>query len=267
MTCASWYRRFLSIIIMLVFPLLLLNSCSAKITGRSQETFRSPNFSIPVIDEGGLALLPVMVLARPTKSDKGVFESQPYPSAPYASTDPQQSKETSRVIDADDVFKIGIGDMLLRNVRNGHRNIRVVSPSDCLKCINDDGLTDFYLKFDRDFSKTGIDGNVLSRFANAFKCRYIFISQAVIHEYKSDSSLSIIWTFGKKSTLRSVHVTGQIWDSTDGHRIWAGHGTGYIEMNPYEKAPLTEDITEKAFERLIATMFKSSEQVQSGELE
>ena len=150
-----------------------------------------------------------MVLAHQTKSEKDNLESRRLKPAPNA---PNDSRETriSHLTGTGEAYRIDMSDILLRNIRSGHHNIRVVSPGECLKCINDAGLTSSYLKFDRNFANTGIDESILSGFARALKCRYLFIGQAVIYEYTSDSSLTVIWTFGKKSTLRSVNITGQI---------------------------------------------------------
>ena len=255
MTFVFLNRDFLPLILLLAFS-LVLSSCSAKIQGRSEESYRSSDFSIHTLDEGGLALLPVMVLARPAKPEKEAIENG-YPNAPFSTTETQQTKDSRNSIVTGEAYRIAISDILLSNIRHGDHNIRVLSPGECLKYINDAGLTYSYLKFDRDFTKTGIDETILSNFARVLKCRYLFISQAVIYEYTSDSSVTMIWTFGKKSTLRSVNVTGQIWDSVMGRRIWVGRGVGYNEMSAYEKTPLTEDMIDKAIERLINTMMRT----------
>ncbi|MCK4389984.1 MAG: hypothetical protein KAV83_07090 [Desulfobacterales bacterium] len=132
--------------------------------------------------------------------------------------------------------------------------LRVISPGDCLKRLNDAGLTASYLKFDRDFPKTGVDGGLLRSFGKALHCRYLFISTAVVGDVKSDTSVTVVWTFGRKSVLHSVKISGQIWDTVSGCQIWEGSGVGYNRLGAYEAAPLTEDVVNEAVERLLETI-------------
>ena len=72
--------------------------------------------------------------------------------------------------------------------------------------------------------------------------RYLLICTALIAEKNSDSAITVIWTFGRKSTLRSVRLSGQIWDAKSGRKLWAAYAIGFNNMVPYESPALEEEI-------------------------
>jgi hypothetical protein len=138
----------------------------------------------------------------------------------------------------------------------GHRgNLRLVSPFDALKTLNDQELTTKYRDFTRDFPRVGFNQATMQLFGQALNCRYLFISQAVVVESKPEVSLTIIWSFGQRSMMRSIMVAGQIWDTETGKQVWEGSGIGYNRLHAYQNPPLDEELAQKAVDSLLNRLF------------
>ncbi len=155
-----------------------------------------------------------------------------------------------------DAERLGISEILLRKLSANIHSIAVISPGECLKRINDSGLTATYLHFDRNFPKLGVDGESLTSFSRILGTRYLLISAALISENNSDSSITVIWTFGRKSVLRTVRISGQIWDAESGRKLWEGYAVGFNSMVPYESPPITEEVMDQAVESFVGIMLR-----------
>ena len=235
---------------LLIFIILPMQTgCCPRIKGWSQESFRSSEFSSDAINQEGLALLPVIILKETYK--KTEEPAGQTPPAPYAQPTPPADKGKEKEVITHNAYRIILSEILLGKIQSMWPSLRLVTPSDALKRLNDEGLTGAYSKFDSDFPKMGFDSALLKSFGKTLNCRYLFISQAVITESKSDVSLIFIWTFGSKSVLRSVNISGQIWDTIKGRQVWEGFGVGYNRLFSYEKTPLIEEIASKAVESLL----------------
>ena len=247
----SWNRG-LCIFLFLLIASFLLTSCAGKIKGWSQEAYRSPDFDTSLLDEKGIALLPViMTSAEPLEKSSRTSQT---PSAPYTPKTQAGQPIEDKQWAINNAYRMRLSETLLSKVKSLRPGLRVVSPGDCLKLINDAGFTARYLKFDREFSKVGVDSMLLEGLAHALDCRYIFISQAVVTDTKSEASVTVVWTFGRKSVLRTVKISSEIWDAISGRQIWEGSGVGYNRLGAYDKAPLAEDMVEEAATRLLETI-------------
>jgi hypothetical protein len=100
----------------------------------------------------------------------------------------------------------------------------------------------------------GLDEELLKSFGRVLDCRYLFLSQVVVIEYKSENYYTIVWTFGGKSTLNTVKISSQIWDIENGTQIWEGSGVGYSKLSLYEGSPLIEDLAKQAVDSLLGTI-------------
>jgi hypothetical protein len=231
---------------------LLVTGCTPNIKGWSQEAYRSPGFSTSLLGQEGLALLPVMVVtAEPVEAPgrTGQIASAPYSPEMLAAKDAKDSPLVTT-----DAYRISLSEALLSKIRTKMPGLDVVSPGDCLKRINDAGITAGYLKFDRDCPRVGVDEGLLKAFGQALDCRYLFVSQAIVAHVESEASVTVVWTFGRKSVLQSIRISGHIWDTVAGGQIWEGSGVGYNRLRAYEGAPLTEDVIDEAVERLLQAM-------------
>lgn len=236
----------------LISLFILTTGCSSRIEGWSQESFRTSDFDIGTLQREGLALLPVIILEETYKK-----EEEPggrIPDAPYTQPAPGPLKVGEKKPVAHDAYRVILSEVLLSSVRLKYPNLRIISPGDSLKRLNDAGLAADYHKFNSDFPRAGFDGPLLHRFGKALNSRYIFVSQAVLTESKSDTSLIIIWSFGRRSILRSVKISGQIWNTTTGTQIWEGLGVGYNRLSSYEQPPLVEEIAREAVDSLLKTI-------------
>lgn len=246
---ANSYIRRLYIPIVLLMALLIVTGCFSRIKGWSQESFRNPDFSNDSLNKGGLALLPVIILEDTYQKDRE--PTGQIPAAPYARTIPQKSAKEDKAVISHDAYRIILNEILMSNIQSRRPSFRIVSPSDVLKRLNDDGLTDIYRTFNSNFPKVGFDSALLKKFGETLNSRYIFVSQAVVTESKSEASLIVIWTFGRKSVLRSVKISGQIWDTAADRQVWEGFGVGYNRLSSYEETPLFEEIASEAVESLL----------------
>jgi hypothetical protein len=243
-------RKSYVLALLLVFIVLSMQTgCSSVIKGWSQESFRRPEFTRDTLDQEGLALLPVIILKETYK--KAEERAGQTPPAPYAEPTPQADNVKVKEVAINDAHRIIMGEILLSKIQSMWPSLRILTPSYVLKRLNDEELTNAYRKFDRDFPKVGFDSAFLNSLGRTLNCRYLFISQIVVTESKSDASLVFIWTFGSKSVLRSVNISGQIWDIVKGRQVWEGFGVGYNRLSSYEKIPLIEEIAGKAVESLM----------------
>ncbi|MBE9547743.1 MAG: hypothetical protein IMF10_09680 [Proteobacteria bacterium] len=238
-----------SIWTLLLIILLLSTGCYPIIKGWSQESFRHPEFSNGALNQEGLALLPVIILEGTYK--KVEEPTGQIPPAPYAHTTLPADRGKGKTVITHDAYRIILSEILLSKIQTRRPSLRLISPTDALKRLNDEGLTDAYRKFSSDFPKVGFDDVLLKNFGKALNCRYLFIGQAVVTESKSEASITFVWSFGRKSVLRSVKISGQIWDTFTGRQVWEGFGVGYNTLSAYEKAPLIEEIANQAVDSLL----------------
>jgi len=229
--------------------LLFVAGCSSKIQGWSREAFRGPAFSMEQINHEGLALLPIIILEQPSEKNSEAVSSQPTaPYAPAGSAADLAEQDSFHTLDA---YRVIYGEILLSEIQARRPNLKVISSADTLKQLNDHGLADAYRKFNRNFSRVGLDNQLLKNFGKALNCRYLFIGLAVVTESRPEASITVIWTFGRKSVLRSIIISGQIWDAVSGRQVWEGSGVGYNRSVVYEGSPLNEEIASEAVERLL----------------
>jgi len=246
-------RRFLSLFF-LAFVLIALTACHSRIKDWSQEVYRTSDPIATELRRGKLAVLPVIIMEQPVRDDKKRVDTK-QPPAPYAPDDQSfEPKEIPRDSTGSDAERLGISEILLRKLSANIHSITVISPGECLKRINDSGLTATYLRFDRNFPKLGVDGESLTSFSRILGTRYLLISAALISENNSDSSITVIWTFGRKSVLRTVRISGQIWDAESGRKLWEGYAVGYNSMVPYESPPISEEVMDQAVESFVSIM-------------
>lgn len=232
--------------------IFLLTGCTTQIKGLSQEVYRSPDFVINLVNHGGLALLPVIVLKQP--SDANQAGNPEIPAAPYAAPNPPSvadKGEYERRDDGRDAYRILLSKTLMSSMQERRGTLRLVSPFDALKMLNDQELTPSYRAFTRDFPRVGCNQETLHRFGQALSCRYLFISQAVVTESNPEVSLTIIWSFGQRTMMRSIMVSGQIWDTETGKQVWEGSGIGYNRLHAYQYAPLDEELAQQAVDSLL----------------
>lgn len=233
--------------------IFLLAGCGApQIKGLSQEVYRGPDFVINLVNHGGLALLPVIVLKQP--SDANQAGNPQIPAAPYAAPNPPSmtdQEEYDRRDDGRDAYRMLLSKTLMSSMQVRRGTLRLVSPFDALKMLNDQELTSSYRAFIRDFPRVGLNQETMQRFGQALGCRYLFISQVVVSEAKPEVSLTIIWSFGQRTLMRSIMVAGQIWDTETGKQVWEGSGLGYNRLHAYQSSPLDEELAQKAVDSLI----------------
>ena len=242
---------------LLAVLLLMQFGCASKIKGWSQEAYRTPEPLVAELRQGKLGVLPVMVLEQPAKEDQK-RGSKPLP-APYT---PDEVFETGEMLPQStgaDPNRLVISEILLRKLRANLFSIPIISPAECLKSINDSGLTAAYLRFDRNYPKLGVNSEYLSSFSRATGSRYLLISTASFSEYSSETSVNVIWTFGRKTVLRSVKILGQIWDAQSGRKLWEGYAVGYNSIAPYESPPLPEAIMDQAVTSFVGIMLPGPE--------
>jgi hypothetical protein len=232
--------------------LVVAAGCTTKIRGWSQQSYRSPDFSLQHLKDGGLALLPAIILHQPGPATSGSNATNP--PAPYT---PQQSQQENGNVTATkdgDGYRVVLDETLLSRLQTRLPYLRLVPTGDALKMINDAGLTDTYTRFYRDFNTTGMDSGFLKELGKTLHCRYLMVSRGVITESKSDASVSFVWTFGRKSIMRSIKISSQIWDTNTGQQVWEGSGVGYNRLSAYEKAPIAEQMANAAVVNLLQSM-------------
>jgi hypothetical protein len=233
-------RSFRSILVFLV--VCLLGGCSAKIHGWSEESFRSNDFNEAKLQKEGLALLPVIILDQfletPTTMDSS------HPSAPYAPAPGQSAKDGIATVLSHESYQV---------IQTKRPSFKLMPPGDVLIRLNDKNLPCDFRRFSKNFTKSGPEPEQLKCFSKALNSRYLFISQAAVTEYKSNASVTFIWTFGRKSIIRSVNLYGQVWDTQQEKQIWDGFGVGYQRLSAYEGSALFEQMASTAVDSLLKT--------------
>jgi len=220
-----------------------------QIKSWSHETYRKSDLGINLINSNRIALLPVIIMDYPEYESKG--SNKPIPSAPYAKPRPGSKQREQNGHNTSIAYRMILSEILLSKLQSKWPQADIISPGDVLKRLNDAGFTNSYIRFNQDFPNTGINGAQIKKFGKALNCRHFLICQAVITEIKSDATITIVWSFGRKSVLRTVKISGQIWDAVNGKQLWAGSGTGYYRLYAYEGWPLIEEMASKAVDSLI----------------
>ncbi len=232
------------------FSLLgLFSGCSAIIQGWSQESYRSPEFRVETLTQKPLALLPVIILERPSRKTR--IPGGVTPEAPYAPQTALSDRIEDNTFGVDQAYRVALGEMLLSKMRARRPALSVIPPNEVLKRLNDAGLMGAYSEFNRDFPRAGSTGALLKSFGSALSRRYVFITQAAVMDSASKASVNILWPFGRQSALWSVKFYGQIWDTVTGEQVWAGTGVGYVRLTAYEGSPLTEEVVSRAVDCLL----------------
>jgi len=228
---------------------LLATGCATKIQGLSQVSYHNPAFTLADLRQEGIALLPVIILEEPAgkAKDKG-SGSLPAPYTPQQ-TSSQEGKDN--LVKAGNGYRVILDEILLSRIRARWPDLKLVPTGDTLKRLNDAGMTGVYAKISRDATTVGLDADLLKRLGRALRVRYVFIGRGIVSESSSEASVSFIWTFGRKSVLSSVTLSGQIWDTAQEKQVWEGSGVGYNRLSAYEKAPLTAQMATKAVDNLI----------------
>lgn len=239
----------------LFFSLLLLLctvGCTSKIKGWSEESFRSVDFKPEKLKTDGLAVLPVMILAPPSETPKDRVGT--VSSAPYAPALSEIDKDNPAGRTTREAYQLILNKTLTGKLQSNRPHFKLVLPGDALIQVNDEKLPCHFRKFSEHFIQNGLDIDQLKCFGKSLKSRYLFITQATVYEEKSEASLTFVWTFGRKSLLRSVKIYGQIWDTENGKQLWEGSGVGYHRLSAYEGSPLIEQMANEAVDRLLATL-------------
>ncbi len=227
---------------------LLFSGCSTKIKGWSQESYRSPDFSLAALEREGVALLPVIMLEEPLDT-ASTSRGEP-PPAPYAPTSPE-NPNGKKPQQFGNGHRLLIDQILLSKLRMRLPNLQIVPSGDSLKRLNDAGLSQAYSRFVQNYPAVGMDANMLQAFGRALNSRYLFISRAIHTESPSAASVTFIWSFGRKTILRAVKVSTQIWDTADEKQLWEGSSVGYNQLRAYEKSPLAEQMANMAVDGLL----------------
>lgn len=228
---------------------LLATGCATKIHGLSQVSYHSSDFKLATLRQEGMALLPVIILEEPSSKakEKG---GEPLP-APYTPRQTPSATEKDNLAKAGNGYRVVLDEILLSRIRTRWPDLKLVPTGDTLKRLNDAGMTGVYAQISRDATTVGLNADLLKRLGRALRVRYIFLGRGIITESSSDASVSFIWTFGRKSILRSVTLSGQIWDTVTEKQVWEGSGVGYNRLSAYEKAPLTAQMATTAVDNLI----------------
>lgn len=68
----------------------------------------------------------------------------------------------------------------------------------------------------------------------------------------------MVWTFGRKSILRAVKITTQIWDTENEKLLWEGSSVGYNQLRAYDAPPLAEEVANKAVDGLLNSVIPNN---------
>ncbi len=238
--------------VVLLTSCLLAAGCATHIRSWSQESFRGPGFNQAALNREGLALLPVIIMAEPTPK---VHEGGGHPlPAPY--TPSRRPGEDDRNVSpkTSDGYQVVLDETLLGKIRSKWPGLRLIPAGDSLKMLNDAGLSGISGRIMREFSTLGLDAELLRKLGSALHTRYVLIGRGIVTESKYDASVSAVWSFGRKTVMRSVSVSAQIWDTSTQKLAWEGSGVGYNRLLAYAKAPLTEQMASEAVKSLIAKL-------------
>jgi hypothetical protein len=238
-------------LIFILLSILVITGCSSAIKGWSEESFRSADFNDRKLQTEGLAILPVIVLT-PSRENLKIPEGN-IPPAPYAPNPWDTRQEGASGEMTREAYQLIWNKVLTGKLQSRGSHFNLIPPADTRIRLNDETLSCNYRRFNDSFTQTGLDTDELKCFGQALNSRYVLISQATITEQKSEASLTVIWTFGRKSLLRSAKIYGQLWDTQTGKRMWEGSGVGYHSLSAYEASPLVEQMAGKAVDQLLAT--------------
>ena len=240
------------------FPLALLiilvaisSSCSPKINSWSLESLSS--LEIVDIDHGGMAILPVIVLNEPLKKPEQTLKTTKAGRGPY-SVEVKKDLDDKTHKKGSDSYRVILSEILLGKIKYMWPTQKIVSHTDALMRLNDNGLSQEYSLFNSDFSRAGFNSSLLKSFGDAFNCRYIFICQAVETKSESDASLTIVWSFGRKSILHAVKYYGQIWDVQSKRQVWEGSGVASSLLGSFEDQLLIEEMASQAVDSMLKTI-------------
>lgn len=237
----------------LVIIITILPACpGTKISGWSQQAYRSPEFNHSLLTQKRIAILPVIVLTYPT--EKAPDQGSQSVEAPYAPQVPPSKPSKESPVNTNDAYRLTLSEVLLSKIQTKWSALNIVSPNDAVKRLSDGGLSATYSRFSQDFSHTGLDKDILNNFGSALNCRFLLISQAIVTEVKPEASVTFVWTFGRKQVQRSVKISAQIWDTQSGQQVWEGSGMGYSMLSAYESLPLMEELASQAVDNLISIM-------------
>jgi hypothetical protein len=241
------------VVLLLFLSFSMVSGCSPKIKGWSQESFRDPGFQNGVLLHDNLALFPVMIVEAPgEKSGKLVEISPP---APYtADVRRLEVSSEQKSSDPHELYQIILDEMLLNRLHQRNPGFKLVTQGEVLKRINDKGMIRDYETFNRTFVRVGLNEELIREFGEVLGCRYLLISQGMVTESKSEATYTLVWTFGRKSTLRTVKISSQLWDTQGVSLVWEGSGVGYNQLSLYEGAPLLEEMASQAVDRLLDAM-------------
>jgi hypothetical protein len=248
---SSW-RRGKIFRLFLLAACLLAAGCSPKIRSWSQESFRGPGFSQEALRREGLALMPVIIMAEPSRQAAG-RGSQPLP-APYTPPRTAEVGDSDAGVKGSDGYQVILDETLLGKIRSKWPELPLVPAGDALRMLNDAGMSGISGRISQEFPTLGFDAELLRKLGSALHTRYVLIGRGTVTESKSDASVNFVWTFGRKSVLRSVSISAQIWDTSTQKLAWEGSGVGYNRLSAYEKTPLTEEMASEAVKSLIANL-------------
>lgn len=240
-----------NLVLLISLLALLTTGCTSKIKGWSEESFRSSDYKVEKIRTDGLAVLPIIILSplpEIPKDTAGTVTSAPYTPAVSDTDKDNPSGRATR-----EAYQMILNKTLTGKLQTLRPPLKMLLPGDTQIRLNDEKLACNYRKFSEHFIQNGLDLDQLKCFGKHLKNRYIFISQAIIYEEKSEASLTVVWTFGRKSLLRSVKIYGQIWDTENGKLLWEGSGVGYHRLSAYEGSPMIEQMSSEAVDRLLTT--------------
>lgn len=236
---------------LVILVVCLLGGCSAKIHCWSEESFRSKDFNEEKLQKQGLALLPVIILDHSIGTPTAMESS--HPSAPYAPGPGESEKQGRSTVLSPESYQVILNEMLIGKIRTKRPSFQLIPPGDVLIRLNDKNLPCDFIRFGKNFTKSGPEPEQLKCFSKALNSRYLFISQAAVTEFKSDASVTFIWSFGRKSIIRSVNLYAQVWDIQQEKQIWDGFGVGYQRLSAYEGSALFEQMASTAVDSLLKT--------------
>ena len=189
--------------------------------GWSQESFAAPGFNQAALSREGLALLPVIIMAEPTpKVHEGGGPPLPAPYTPSR----RSGRKTGMCLPRPATATRSSDQTLLGKIRSKWPGLRLIPAGDSLKMLNDAGLSGISGRIMREFSTLGLDGKLLRKLGSALHTRYVLIGRGIVTESKYDASVSAVWSFGRKTVMRSVSVSAQIWDTSTQKLAWEGRG-------------------------------------------
>jgi len=243
---------------LLIILVAISSSCSPKIKSWSQESISSPE--IADIDHGGMAILPVIVLNEPLINSDQTSKDTKSVHNPY-SVEVKKDSGDKTYKKGSDSYRVILSAILLSKIKYMWPTQIIVSHTDALMRLNDKGLSQEYSRFNSDFSRAGFNSSsLLKSFGEAFNCRYIFISQAVITKSESDVALTFVYSFGRKSVLYTVNYYGQIWDVQSKRQVWGGSGVASSLLVSFEDQPLIEEMASQAVDSMLKKISSKGDQ-------